>query len=416
MLEFCCADLPHMDEREPTKDQLIRELNAVRQEFDRMQIEREALEAQRELLHTLVACGERPQGSLLVRALCQQTLRIANRLAQVEESSVFILDDRGIVRECVLARGATGRQQRDTLLGRVLDKGLAGWVSHERRTAIVTDTTTDERWLQLPGQPYTVRSVLCLPMLRQQHLLGIVTLMHPEPGHFHAELAGLMEEVASRVGLVLEVVRCLAPDAAPDGSSDGSSSPMPMPKTLRVKTTPPKPPAPPPSSAPATPARQNSHQNSNNRAPNSARPVPPAPRPSERLPSPQPPPAAIARSRLSSLSRLGLYIVVWDGKFLFANPQLARIFGYKTEELAGLKTMFSLIAEVDYNRVSEQVYKCVRGQTDRIHCYFQGKHKRGKTVRIELYGVRTRFYGKPVVVGALRRLSKQTSAKSKSKS
>ena len=83
---------------------------------------------------------------------------------------------------------------------------------------------------------------------------------------------------------------------------------------------------------------------------------------------------------------------------------MAKIFGYKTQELAALKSMFSLVSDDHYDRVSEQVYKCVRGQTSCVSCIFKGKRKNGKSVLVEIYGVRTRFYGKPVLVGALRKI------------
>ena len=68
------------------------------------------------------------------------------------------------------------------------------------------------------------------------------------------------------------------------------------------------------------------------------------------------------------------------------------------------KVCFSLVSDDHYDRVSEQVYKCVRGQTSCVSCIFKGKRKNGKSVLVEIYGVRTRFYGKPVLVGALRKI------------
>ena len=35
--------------------------------------------------------------------------------------------------------------------------------------------------------------------------------MHPEPGHFRAQMAELMEVVAGRIALVLDVLHCLTP-------------------------------------------------------------------------------------------------------------------------------------------------------------------------------------------------------------
>ncbi|OAB59140.1 hypothetical protein AY600_06720 [Phormidium willei BDU 130791] len=385
-----------MDDREPTKEQLIQELKAVRQEFEQVRLENQADEVQGELLRTVLACGEHPSQTLLLRALSQQVLRSANRLTLVDESSLFLLDERGTVIESVLARGAIIRQERESLVGRVLHQGLAGWVYQRQQIGIITDTTLDERWLQLPGEPYHVRSVLCVPVLRKNTVLAIITLMHPDQGHFRVQMAELMEAVAVRIGLVLEVVRCLSPEretpsvSSPPGlrlsSGSATSSPPPLQSSQGAD---------PPSHLPLPPPPPSNRPSSSRR--------------SRESPPPRSHGGSVTgdrrQSQLSRLNTLGLYIVVWDGKFIYANPKLAKIFGYKRQELANLKGIFSLVTNEHYDRVSEQVYKCIRGQTDCVSCIFQGQRKGGKRVLVEIYGVRTRFYGKPVLLGVLRDIS-----------
>jgi GAF domain-containing protein len=95
-----------------------------------------------------------------------------------------LLDADGLVTESLLARGATIREQRQRLVGEVLDKGLAGWVFRHRQVGLITDTVHDERWLTLHNQPYAVRSALGIPILKGKMLLGILTLMHSQPEHF----------------------------------------------------------------------------------------------------------------------------------------------------------------------------------------------------------------------------------------
>ena len=141
-----------MDDLEPTKEQLIQELKAVRHEFEEARLENEANKVQTELLRTVLACGEHSSPSLLLRALAQQILRSANRLTSVSDSSFFLLNETGTVIESVLARGAIIRQDRDSLVGKVLNRGLAGWVYQQQQIGIITDTRLDERWLQLPGE------------------------------------------------------------------------------------------------------------------------------------------------------------------------------------------------------------------------------------------------------------------------
>lgn len=51
----------------------------------------------------------------------------------------------------------------------------AGWVFRHRQIGLITDTETDDRWLTLLNQPYTVRSALGVPILKSGELLGILT-------------------------------------------------------------------------------------------------------------------------------------------------------------------------------------------------------------------------------------------------
>ena len=72
------------------------------------------------------------------------------------------------------------------------------------RIGLITDTEKDDRWLNLPGQPYTVRSAMAVPISRDNELLGILTLLHSQPGIFHQDTVDAMEVTAGQLGLALE--------------------------------------------------------------------------------------------------------------------------------------------------------------------------------------------------------------------
>jgi sigma-B regulation protein RsbU (phosphoserine phosphatase) len=72
------------------------------------------------------------------------------------------------------------------------------------RIGLITDTEKDDRWLNLPGQPYTVRSAMAVPISRDNELLGILTLLHSQPGVFHQGTVDMMEVTAGQLGLALE--------------------------------------------------------------------------------------------------------------------------------------------------------------------------------------------------------------------
>jgi PAS domain S-box-containing protein len=169
-----------------------------------------ALVAQKQLFENLVAVArattERPtlEGTLL------KTLEVAVRLSEADLGSLFLLDGSGNVTHSLLVRGGTAPWQQAGSLERIsqiMEKGLAGWVTRRRKTALVDDLLQDERWLQLPSGPYKARSALAVPITRQNSLLGILTLTHSKPAHFGTDLAQLMEAAVDQMALALHNAR-----------------------------------------------------------------------------------------------------------------------------------------------------------------------------------------------------------------
>ncbi|MBD2314786.1 GAF domain-containing protein [Desertifilum sp. FACHB-1129] len=187
-----------------SSEQLQVELAALRREVAQLQALKSVLEVQAELTNRLFGMGKAATGTLMLRAMLLQAVQTANQFTGAEASSLFLLDENSVVTESVLARGATIREHKQNAIGTVLDRGLAGWVSRHRQTALIQDTQRDDRWITLPDQPYAVRSVLCVPLLKGYRLLGILTLMHPQPNHFNRVSVEMMEHLAPHLTLVLD--------------------------------------------------------------------------------------------------------------------------------------------------------------------------------------------------------------------
>jgi len=132
-----------------------------------------------------------PVDSQQIRPLQRPIVRVLGAFEQ------FVHQKRASIR---IAAG----EIRSRLIGSVLDKGLAGWVRRNRQVGLITDSKTDDRWLDLPNQPYTVGSALAVPIMRGDALLGILTLLHAKPGHFNEESAELMQMTAAHIGSALE--------------------------------------------------------------------------------------------------------------------------------------------------------------------------------------------------------------------
>jgi sigma-B regulation protein RsbU (phosphoserine phosphatase) len=183
------------------------ELEALREQVAELKNKWAVFQAQSQLLEKLVEMASSSREGEVLKAALQTTLDVATDQTASEKGSLFLLEHSGKVSDAILSRTEVTPEQRKNLIGSVLDKGLAGWVIRNRQMGLILDTENDDRWLTLPNQPYIVRSALAVPILRGEELLGIITLLHSEPGHFTQEIADLMRLTADQMALVLENAR-----------------------------------------------------------------------------------------------------------------------------------------------------------------------------------------------------------------
>jgi sigma-B regulation protein RsbU (phosphoserine phosphatase) len=188
----------------------LQEINTLKQELAQLKSEKAAFQAQSKLLDNFVSQARSSGKEEKLISILQQTLEVFVDLTGAEKGSLFLLDRNGVVIESILTRADATPEQRSQLIGRVLDKGLAGWVRRQREVGLIEDTQADDRWLDLPDQPYTVRSALAVPILRDEKLLGLLTLLHARTGHFSQETADLMEMTAGQIAIALENARLYA--------------------------------------------------------------------------------------------------------------------------------------------------------------------------------------------------------------
>ena len=188
----------------------MNESNALKAELSRLKNEKSAFKAQSKLLEKFVSLARSSGKDKMLIKILQKTLEVFAGLTGAEKGSLFLLDRNGVVIESILTRSDATPEQRSQLIGSVLDKGLAGWVRRHREVGLIMDTKEDDRWLHLKDQPYTARSALAVPILRDEKLLGLLTLLHAQPGHFSEETAELMKMIAGQIAIALENARLYA--------------------------------------------------------------------------------------------------------------------------------------------------------------------------------------------------------------
>lgn len=338
-----------MNYQDRSKEQLIEQLEATHQELEELKIFKGIIEAQRELTASWGKMGQTATGRLRLKSTLLIVIQLANRMTQAQESSIFLLDEQGAVTDSILARGATVQEQKNSLIGQVFDKGLAGWVVRHRQIGLIEDTQTDDRWVTLPNEPYTVRSALCLPILKGTVLLGLLTLMHSQPGHFSDRaILAPMEAIAIQMALILDHAQ-LYIDLENIELSNRSK--------IFLK---------PEDSVELDFSDFREHNTPD-------------------------------REKLS-----GFYIMTATGKLLYANSRLARIFKYSLRELVSLDSFFDLVMPNSYDLLIEKANQCVAGKSKHLYCQLTGRRKSGQLIDLEIEGTRIKFYGIFGIIGSLR--------------
>jgi sigma-B regulation protein RsbU (phosphoserine phosphatase) len=158
-------------------------------------------------LENFVAFARSSAKETVLTKILQKTLEVSAELTGADKGSLFLLDENGAVIDSILTRQDTTPEQRSKIIGQVFEEGLAGWVIRHRKIGLISDTRDDDRWVDLPNQPYTVGSALAVPILRGENLLGILTLLHDRSGHFNQKTANLMRLTAGQIASALENAR-----------------------------------------------------------------------------------------------------------------------------------------------------------------------------------------------------------------
>ena len=100
-------------------------------------------------------------------------------------------------------------------------------------------------------------------------------------------------------------------------------------------------------------------------------------------------------------SLAGIYIIQ-DGQFVYVNPGFAAIFGYdKPEDVAGCIGLLDLVNPGDRERVAENLRQRLDGEIRDYQYRFQGVHRLGHNIELEVHGRRFDYQQRPAVIGFL---------------
>src|SRR5215213_2122301 len=123
--------------------------------------------------------------------------RLADAVGAIRASIILTTDEQPRLYSSI-------RNRPSVVATDILREGIAGWVLRERQPTIIPETRDDPRWIATSPHQQMVRSVAAAPIIREERVLGVITLVHHTPGYFTAEHLDLLNSVAAQSAIALE--------------------------------------------------------------------------------------------------------------------------------------------------------------------------------------------------------------------
>lgn len=164
-------------------------------------------EKNRASLELLYHISRELASNLDLRSVLERVLFLAMRYVKAIRGSIIVLDDNGRPLESAVIAGDQVLDRSTQRLRATLERGLAGWVIRNRQPALVKDTLQDERWTFLSYETREdnskAKSAVCAPLMVQDRLVGVLTLVHPQTNYFTQDHLDLMQAIADQASIAV---------------------------------------------------------------------------------------------------------------------------------------------------------------------------------------------------------------------
>jgi len=132
-------------------------------------------------------------------------LRIVDKAMEITKATTgnIMLLDRARGDLALAAARGTGTPEGARLP--VAETSISGWVALHRRAALIRDVRTDEPWNHIYADfTPTTRAELTVPLMRDNTLVGILNMEHPQPGAFDEHDLWLLEALADQAVIAIQ--------------------------------------------------------------------------------------------------------------------------------------------------------------------------------------------------------------------
>jgi NtrC-family two-component system sensor histidine kinase KinB len=174
-----------------------------------MSAEKPRTERTRASLELLYSISRELSSQLDLQELLRRVLWLTIEEVGAFSGSIIVLDEQGLLTEGATAYNGEVLEGSAERLADPFEKGLAGWVSEHRQAVLLPSTHDDERWLRLQGNVFDEisRSAISVPLISRDRVVGVLTMVHPESGHFGEDDLALLQAIADQAVIAVENAR-----------------------------------------------------------------------------------------------------------------------------------------------------------------------------------------------------------------
>ena len=159
-------------------------------------------------LHVVHAVAGSLTSELNLEPLLHDILAAAVEVMNATAGSLLLLDELTDELVFTVIEGGGGENLKGVRMSR--DKGIAGWVATHQKPLIVDDVNKDNRYYQSIAKSFDFKltSLLCVPMISRNKLIGALQVLHTVPGRYFGPLEEqLLTTFANQAAVAIENAR-----------------------------------------------------------------------------------------------------------------------------------------------------------------------------------------------------------------
>jgi D-sedoheptulose 7-phosphate isomerase len=144
-------------------------------------------------------------GNFNLHELLCRILQLTLESIGAASGTTVVLNEKGEVIDGALSYAGEIQPASEDRLDDIVRHGLAGWVVENRQAALVKNTQDDPRWLQRSWEQANLsRSAISVPLMTKDRVVGVVTLVHPQPGRFTLQDLALLTAIMVSISYSFE--------------------------------------------------------------------------------------------------------------------------------------------------------------------------------------------------------------------